>query len=165
MLDLVSPIDGDEKICSTCKVSKPLNQFTSNRNQPSGYMCYCKACNNERNKTYRRDPNNLTRACIRVFGYIKRRSRVKGIDLDIDADFIEELYKTQFGHCAYTGDKLSLQAGLPTTLSVDRVDSSLGYIKSNVKLVTWEVNNVKQNLAMDSFVLLCKKVIDHGQNQ
>ena len=128
-------------------------------------MCYCKACNNERNKKYRRDPRNLKRACIRVFGYIKRRSRVNGIDLDIDADFIETLYNSQLGYCAYTGDKLSLQAGLPTTLSVDRVDSNLGYIKSNVKLVTWEVNNMKQSLSMDSFVLLCKKVIDHGANQ
>ena len=128
-------------------------------------MGYCKACNNERNKKYRRDPDNLKRACIRVFGYIKRRSRVNGVDLDIDVDFIETLYNSQRGHCAYTGDKLSLQAGLPTTLSVDRVDSSLGYIKSNVKLVTWEVNNMKQSLSMDSFVLLCKKVIDHGANQ
>ena len=128
-------------------------------------MCYCKACNNERNKTYRRDPNNLTRACIRVFGYIKRRSRVKGIELSIDAAFIEELYKLQLGYCAYTGDKLSLQAGLPTTLSVDRVNSGLGYTKDNVKLVTWEVNNIKQDLEMDSFILLCKKVIDHGSNQ
>lgn len=151
------------RVCTTCRVEKRISEFTRNKSQPSGYMGYCKECNNKRNKIYRRDHDNLARACKRVYGYLSRRVRVKGIDLDFGPEFIEGLYNDQHGYCAYTGDKLSLQAGLPSTMSVDRVDSSLGYTKKNVKLVTWEVNNAKQDRTMESFVLLCKKVIDHGK--
>ena len=50
------------KVCSTCKVAKSLIDFTSNKSMPSGYMTYCKECNNKRNKIYRGDGVNLTRA-------------------------------------------------------------------------------------------------------
>ena len=151
------------KKCSTCLVEKPIQDFTRNKNQPSGYMCYCKACNNERNKRYRRDTNNVSRACKRVYGYLSRRVKDKGLEVDFASDFLEELYFLQSGVCAYTGDKMSLEAGLPSTLSVDRLDSSIGYTKDNVRLVTWEVNNAKQSRSMDEFILLCQKVVDNGK--
>ena len=151
------------KTCSTCKIEKPISEFTGNKNQPSGYMCYCKSCNSKRNKKYREDPENLTKACKRIYGYISRRIRLKGLDNDFNASFIKDLYNRQNGVCAYTGDKLSLRSGLPSTLSVDRINSSLGYTKDNVTLVTWEVNNAKQDSSMDGFVSLCKKVLDHGK--
>lgn len=151
------------KKCSTCAKEKLICDFTRNKNQPSGYMGYCKDCNNKRNKAYRRDCENLPRACKRVYSYVSRRVRVKGYDVDFGPEFIEELYKLQNGYCAYTGDKLSLQAGLPSTLSLDRIDSALGYTKDNVRLVTWEVNNAKQDRSMEEFVLLCKKVLDNGK--
>ena len=159
----VEAVGADRKVCTTCRVEKRIAEFTRNKNQPSGYMCYCKECNNKRNKAYRRDPDNLTRACKRVYGYLARRVRVKGFDIDFGPEFIEDLHRAQNGYCAYTGDKLSLQSGLPSTMSVDRIDSALGYTKDNVRLVTWEVNNAKQDMTMESFVLLCKKVIDHGK--
>lgn len=151
------------KKCSTCSREKPICEFTRNKNQSSGYMGYCKDCNNRRNKLYRRDCESLPRACKRIYGYLSRRARIKGHDVDFGPDFIEELYKLQNGCCAYTGDKLSIQAGLPSTLSLDRIDSSMGYTKSNVMLVTWEVNNAKQDRSMSDFVSLCKKVVDNGK--
>ncbi len=147
------------KTCSTCKIEKPIIEFTRNKSQPTGYMCYCKDCNNKRNKKFRRDPNNLKRACARVFSYIARRVRVKNLSIDIDVSFIEHLYNIQGGRCAYTGDNLSLESGLNSTMSVDRVDSSKGYTKDNVKLVTWEVNNMKQSASMKEFLVVCKKVL------
>lgn len=151
------------KKCSICSKEKPIYEFTRNKSKPSGYMGYCKDCNNRRNKLYRRDCENLQRACKRIYAYLSRRARIKGYDVDFGPDFIEELYKLQNGYCAYTGDKLSIQAGLPSTFSLDCVDSSVGYTKSNVMLVTWEVNNAKQDRSMDDFVLLCKKVVDNGK--
>jgi hypothetical protein len=150
------------KHCSTCGELKPLELFTSNKSQPSGYMTYCKACNNERNKRYRKSESNLERASKRIFSYLSRRVREKGFELDFDYHFLEELYKRQEGLCAYTKVPLDLQAGTPNTLSVDRVDSSKGYLKTNVKLVTWVVNNCKQDLSLADFRDLCEKVLKNG---
>ena len=73
-----------KKVCSTCKVEKPIEEFTSNKSMPSGFMSYCKDCNNKRNKIYRSNNTNLTRACKRVFSYINRRGKVKSIEVEID---------------------------------------------------------------------------------
>lgn len=164
-LRIDAPVNEPEqrRACSTCKVDKPLSEFVASKNQKNGRMSYCKVCNTERNKRYRSDPFNLERACKRLYGYIKRRVRVKGFEIDFDPEFIAHLYAVQNGKCAYTGDPLSLQAGLPSTMSIDRIDSSIGYIKSNVALVTWQVNNAKQDMSMDEFAMICKKVVAHGQ--
>lgn len=154
----------EKKVCSTCKIEKLLCEFTSNKSMASGHMSYCKECNNNRNKAYRRDNVNLTRACKRVFSYINRRCRLKSIMVDIDSSYIECLYKLQNGLCAYTNEKLELASGSNNTLSVDRIDSSLGYIKSNVVLTTWKVNNCKQDLSLEEFKEICKKVIENEKN-
>lgn len=152
------------KVCSTCKIEKLLIDFTSNRHMPSGYMTYCKDCNNKRNKRYRGDNVNLTRACKRVFGYISRRCRVKSMDVDIDHQYIEYLYNLQNGLCAYTKEKLEIGSNSNNTLSIDRIDSSLGYTKTNIVLTTWKVNNCKQDLSLQEFKELCKKVIQNDKD-
>lgn len=148
--------------CTVCKETKALSDFTRSKHQKTGYMCYCKDCNNERNKRYRKNESTLERACKRIFSYAKRRASEKSIDFDIDATFLQSLYLQQGGLCKYTGDVLSLQAGCPQTVSIDRIDSSSGYTKENVCLVTWEVNNAKQARSIEAFKILCQKVVSHG---
>jgi CRISPR/Cas system Type II protein with McrA/HNH and RuvC-like nuclease domain len=150
------------KVCSTCKVEKSLFDFTANKSQKTGYMTYCKDCNSIRNQKYRKETATVERACKRVFSYLSRRVKEKKLDLDFDVDYLMYLYHKQQGVCVYTGDSLALQSGLYNTLSVDRIDSSKGYIKDNVCLVTWRVNNCKQDLSLKDFHDLCKKVLEHG---
>lgn len=148
--------------CTVCKETKALSEFTRSKHQKTGYMCYCKHCNNERNKRYRKNESTLDRACKRIFSYAKKRAHEKSLDFDIDASFLEDLYLQQNGLCKYTGDVLMLQAGSPQTVSIDRIDSSAGYTRENVCLVTWEVNNAKQARSIDAFKILCQKVVSHG---
>jgi hypothetical protein len=149
-------------VCTTCGTTKPLSEFTANKSKPTGYMTYCKQCNSSRNKRYRQETATVERACKRVYSYLTRRVREKNLDLDFGVDYLMYLFHKQNGLCVYTGDALSLQSGMSTTLSVDRIDSSKGYIKENVCLVTWQVNNCKQDLSVDNFRMLCKKVLDHA---
>jgi hypothetical protein len=37
---------GMEKICSKCKVEKPLSDFSKRKSRPSGYSACCKMCRN-----------------------------------------------------------------------------------------------------------------------
>ena len=41
------------KICSKCKLEKPLSEFTIRRDRPCGYMSMCKTCNSNRVATSR----------------------------------------------------------------------------------------------------------------
>ncbi len=41
------------KFCSSCKLTKPLNSFYSNKNKKDGYHCYCKECSKEAKKQWK----------------------------------------------------------------------------------------------------------------
>lgn len=151
------------KICTTCKIEKSIFEFTANKSQPSGYMGYCKNCNSERNKRYRKGPTSLRTACKRIFSYINKRCKEKGHVLDFTAIYLEELFERQKGLCAYTQEPLELSAGKLNTISVDRVNSSEGYLKENVVLTTWAVNNAKQNMNLKYFISMCEKVYKNAQ--
>lgn len=45
-------------------------------------------------------------------------------------------------------------------MSIDRIDSSEGYLKGNVQLLHKDVNMAKQQYSQDYFVEMCKAVAD-----
>ncbi len=44
------------------------------------------------------------------------------------------------------------------TISIDRIDSSKGYVRGNVQLVCWVVNQMKNDLTNDELTEWCTKV-------
>lgn len=44
--------------------------------------------------------------------------------------------------------------------SLDRIDSSLGYIQGNLQLVTIKVNKMKSNFSDAEFMEICRNVSD-----
>jgi len=46
----------------------------------------------------------------------------------------------------------------PNLISIDRVNSDLGYSKNNVVLSRWVINHVKNSLSKDEFLTICKQV-------
>lgn len=98
---------------------------------------------------------------------IKSRAKFKRIDIsdDLTLEFLWELNIKQDGKCALTGDSLiwpeNYHAGWQkkTNASLDRIDSSLGYIPTNVQWVTKNVNFMKQELSQQVFIETCSKVV------
>jgi hypothetical protein len=68
------------------------------------------------------------------------------------------LWEKQKGICPYTGLKMVLQGNqlkntdLPNTTSVDRIDSSKGYVEENVELVCISVNLSKGSFSKDTML-------------
>ena len=85
---------------------------------------------------------------------LKRGSRT--LDFDISIDDIEEVYVRQKGVCVYTG--LALTFGSKQTASLDRLDSSRGYVKGNIQLVHKVINIMKWDFEEDEFVEMCNLV-------
>lgn len=45
------------KVCSICKVAKPLTEFYVTPSKPGGYYDYCRPCDRERVREYSKTPN------------------------------------------------------------------------------------------------------------
>ena len=94
----------------------------------------------------------------------KYRSKERGLPFDLDHEYLLGLYEKQEGRCALSGRELKLDAmsrAEPDSLSLDRVDNEGGYVRGNVRLVTWAVNLALQDWGTDRFVEMCRNVVEH----
>lgn len=106
--------------------------------------------------------------------YIKQckiRNKEHHVDLDLDVEYLKQLWENQNGTCPYTNIKMILP---PTTnayytyksllkASLDRIDSSKGYIKGNVEFVCMFINYGKNSYDRNEVVDIIKK-IKNGQD-
>lgn len=79
-------------------------------------------------------------------------------EYNIDVDYIVELIKKQNFRCAYTGIKLMISKDYRFSPTLDRVDSSRGYIKGNVVVVCNFSNVAKSFMEMDDFIVFIEKL-------
>ncbi len=84
----------------------------------------------------------------------KHRAKRKGIAFNITIKELETIFKKQKGKCFYSGLDMTLIEDDRYVLSIDRVDSSIGYILSNVVLVCSVVNSMKNDLSFTDFSVI-----------
>lgn len=121
----------------------------------------CKKCSNSKTDNCHRGWYRGIR--ISWFNKFKTNARLRGLDWDITLDDVANLYEQQEGLCALTGWSIVFpECGHPQTslASIDRIDSSFGYLKENIQLVDKRVNMMKQSYTQEEFVLVCKAVAD-----
>lgn len=58
----------------------------------------------------------------------------------ITAQYLIDLWSKQNGKCAVSGKQMAHKSGSLYTVSVDRIDSNVGYIEGNVQLVCQAIN-------------------------
>jgi hypothetical protein len=102
-------------------------------------------------------------------GYLKTmlasaKSRAKECNLQFDIN-MEYLWSIATDHCPVDSlpfdweRRLETDKSLPlTTPSLDRIDSSQGYIKGNVKIIGWKWNAKKSNMNLNDLLLLVEYV-------
>jgi len=91
----------------------------------------------------------------------------KGRDFNLTIEYIWELFEKQKGLCNLSGLPIYLETSLGSvnkngyqkrTASLDRIDSSKGYIIGNVQWLHKDINQMKSNRKDDEFVELCRAV-------
>lgn len=96
------------------------------------------------------------------FYRIKHSAEKRGLEFSITKEYIYELYLLQNRKCALTGLNIEISAlkDKIQTASLDRIDSSKGYIEGNVQWLHVEVNQIKWDLPQERFIELCRLVVE-----
>ena len=81
----------------------------------------------------------------------ERSARLRGLEWSLTRSDVESMLEGQAGLCYYTGLKMVLAPNAPETVSLDRVDSSKGYTRSNVVLCCSRVNLMKLDMTVLEF--------------
>ena len=90
----------------------------------------------------------------------------------VDADYCYQLGLKQNWNCAISGDPMEFTRGgtywggkwcNPKSCTIDRIDSSKGYVEGNIQLVTWEINGIKSHHDNKEFIDLCKRVANFNK--
>jgi hypothetical protein len=94
----------------------------------------------------------------------KRRSGKFKEETDLTDEIIFDMLESQ-DCCSVTGiafDFNSVQDMKcnPFAPSIDRIDPSIGYLKSNVRLVIWQYNLMKGEISDELLFMICKEVIN-----
>ena len=153
-----------ELVCEQCgkKFQRYLKEYT--RCQKRGLHVACgRTCgailrnhkcskgnlNNLNNPGNRQDEYSAFRYYVSK-AYSRQRKELYG-ESDITVEYLKALWEQQKGICPYTGHEMELPyntqdhhiKGLPIRASLDRIDSSKGYIQGNVEFVCLAVNLAK----------------------
>lgn len=163
--------DNNNLLCYSCKKYKPLDCFDKNPDKwfRAEKDTRCKQCKKEayiRRKQQNRGKKDLNRLLYERFHGLKDRSKRKNIECNIDESYLHELQERQNGMCALSGIPMTYyfdSGRVPTNLSVDRIDPSLGYIKGNLQLVCMAVNQMKNDLTIEQLKYFCRSILQNNK--
>lgn len=156
-------------LCYSCKQYKPLDCFDKNIDKQfrAEKDSRCKECKRNaylRRKEKNRGSKDLNRLLYERFHGLKDRARKKDIQCNIDLQYLHELWNTQKGLCALSGIPMTYyfdSGRVPTNVSVDRINSNLGYIKGNLQLVCMAVNQMKSDLTIEQLKYFYKSILEY----
>lgn len=93
---------------------------------------------------------------------IRHRAKKIGVDFDLS---ILDLEIPEF--CPVLGIKLEAHKGKgpqASSPSVDRIDSTLGYVKGNIRVISNRANTLKNNMTLDESFLIYQDMLRINEN-
>ena len=173
-----------ELTCVICSVKFLRTKGEVNRNAKIGRQLYCsRTCAGKGNivnisRDKRHHPENLRRkfsdeySIFRVFMH-RIIGRKRKHECNLTLEDLKHQWEIQKGICSYTGWKLTTPKNTgdvrpltPSMASLDRIDSSKGYLKGNIEFVSFMAqcakNNFNKNDVFD-FCLAVSKQYDYNK--
>lgn len=166
-------IKDNAQVCLKCKTKKPLDDFYKNGCFDDGltkYRSTCKSCvllNSVKihKKTYgdkiKKKHSSYKNYISTLLNHASKREK----EFNIDIQYLIDLYESQNGLCNISGVKMTYEHGkVATNISVDRINSDIGYVKGNVQLTCYIANIMKSKFLITDFIDFCKKIVDYNKN-
>lgn len=88
----------------------------------------------------------------------------RNLSFDITIEYADSLWTQQEGLCALTEHLLDMKVG-SRTASLDRIDSSHGYIVGNVQWVHKDINRSKNVFSQEYYIQMCEEVAALAQKK
>lgn len=169
-------IDG-MKQCTICMEWKALEKFEAHATSAHGRGSRCKSCNLKRNtERYGSSISEFLKYIANAHHQslkfrFHRRTKKRGKpelwqQSCISPMFLEVLWSQQKGRCAITGVPMEHVMGKGPTqrnVSIDRIDSNVGYIPDNVQLVCKIVNLMKHIMNLDELRYWCQLILQGSE--
>lgn len=144
----------DVQKCRKCGIKKELSVefFYKTSGFRLGYNTICKLCHAENNRKRWHDPKNkVPREAnyeqwkidnIQRIILNKKRSHAKEYNFDFNLELNDIIIPK---YCPVFGIELKVvfNTRADESISVDRINSNLGYIKGNIIIVSWKANRLK----------------------
>lgn len=122
----------------------------------------CQHCSGKRTSDTLKQKNGIVGELdMNKYGRIKRVAERRKIPFEVSMKYLWDLYLLQSKKCAITGDPIpNIKKA-----SLDRIDSSKGYVEGNVQWVTYQANVSKHIMSMEELYIFCRKVLNHANQQ
>jgi len=163
------PVEGIRK-CTCCEIEKDISEYHSDKSSPTGLQTYCKDCQTQKTKKCTSTLNGFIKKIYKDM-YHNAERRAKELNIELTIEDIHELYNKQKGLCAISGLKMTHETYAfkdkehiinRLNISIDRINSSLGYTKDNVQLLAAIVNRMKTDLPDSEFIKICSIITDNN---
>lgn len=156
------------KECSVCGLSKPSKEFRlRTESKVHSRRPFCLSCEKaKRDSNYKQNKvSHLTKIQkyrsenwrMKMVWQAKSSAERKGLDFDLEEEDI--VLPT---HCKYLGIPLTQSLGegvVWSNASLDRIDSSLGYVKGNVEVISRQANSMKNMATIDQLRVFAKNIL------
>lgn len=159
------------KVCYTCGIEKDEGKFPKSRAKLSTgevkkYVertCYSCKSDREYKKGLEKDPDFLKKKAeykyqynknnpdVKLYWNSKSRAKKKGYEFNLDKEDVQIP-----NVCPLLGIPFQLGIGYlcDGSPSVDRIDSTKGYIKGNVWVISHKANTIKSNATLEELEML-----------
>ena len=167
------------KTCSRCNETLELFNFYTSGKKVDGssrYNSWCKSCISSKMKSYHKKTwgdeklqftaYKRTKSVRSYITYLRQKAIVRKNSC-ININELEEIWNKQNGKCALTGWEMTMILGkgnIATNASIDRIDSSLGYIENNVQFICRAVNIFKSNATEELLYKMCEAILENKKN-
>jgi hypothetical protein len=101
--------------------------------------------------------------------FIRRVKNRKKLEYNIDVSYLVYIWEKQKGICKYTGVSLVLprdkgykKISNNYKASIDRIDSSKGYIKDNIQFVSFTINMAKSSMTEEEVLDFIKIIKNYA---
>ena len=154
--------------CDNCGIEfeKPQSEITRNLKIGRRNFCTrsCSGVGNAKNFGDRKNNYDISKHSANSrdeftpFRYHFRNCKKRYKDVDIDLQYLKEIWEKQQGVCPFSGVKLVLNAYTNIfkdqrySASLDRIDSNKGYVKGNIRWVSRAINHLKNDMTDNQLI-------------
>lgn len=95
-----------------------------------------------------------------LFSQMLSGANRRNLEVSITSEYLNNLWLKQNKKCALTGLDLTIGFGrnAKSTASIDRIDSSKGYVEGNIQFLHKDINKMKMDFDQNYFINICKLI-------